>query len=365
MAGTTGAKFAGLLSKFTKIFSVGGGKSAVGLCIGSSSVKLVELKKIGSSWKLIRFQMSPIPEDAMVNREVINPVAISSSIKAILDRTKPSSKTVCTCVGGPGVIVKRMPVESAQKDLQDAVFWEAEQYLPFDPAEVSMDFFPISKTKDGKNDILFVAAKNLVLDGYVDSIVQSGLKPALVDIEYFSIQNAFEANVDVGGGQAVAVIDIGAAALRVVIIHEGVPVYTKDTALGGRALTSEIQKQMGLSFDDAESLKVSTAGGAAQEALELIASFSENYGLEVKRALDFYSASSSGAPVTQIYLTGGGSLVSGLDRIVQDKTGLPTQHLNPFTRVSVDEKQFTPEMIQAIAPLIAVPMGLAIRGAQG
>ncbi len=366
MAGTSGAKGGGLFSKFTGIFSVGGGKAAVGLSIGSSSVKLVELKKVGSGWKLTKFQMAPIPEDAMVNREIINPVAVATSIKAIVDRAKPSSKNVCTCVGGPGVIVRRMNVEVAtQKELEQAVFFEAEQYLPFDPAEVSMDFFTISKGKDGKHDVLFVAAKNLVLDGYVDAIAQSGLKPNIVDLEYFALQNAFEMNLDIPPGQAVAIIDIGAVAMRVVVLHDGVPVYTKDTALGGRALTSEIQKQMGLSFDDAESLKISTAGGVAQEALELIASFSENYGLEAKRTLDFYSASSSGAPVGSIFITGGGSLIQGLERIIQDKTGIPTQYLNLFTRVSFDEKQFTPEMIQAIAPIAAVPIGLALRGTLG
>lgn len=365
MAGTVGAQGGGFLSKFATLFSAGGGKSAVGLCIGSSSVKLVELKKVGSSWKLVKFQMALIPEDAMVNREIINPVAIATSIKAVVDRAKPGSKLVCTCVGGPGVIVRRMNVEVASaKELEQAVFFEAEQYLPFDPAEVSMDYFTISKGKDGKNDVLFIAAKNLVLDGYIDSIIQSGLKPRVIDLEYFALQNTFEANVDLGPGQAVAIIDIGAVAMRVVVLHDGVPVYTKDTALGGRALTSEIQKQMGLNFDDAEALKINTAGGVAQEALELISSFSENYGLEAKRTLDFYSASSSGAPVGNVFLTGGGSLIQGMDRIIQEKTGLPTQYLNPFTRISVDEKQFTPEMVQAIAPLAGVAIGLALRGSQ-
>lgn len=344
-----------------------GAKPTVGVCIGAASVKIAEVKKVGKTWKLVRFGIAALPEDAVVNREVFNPVAVTGAVQAALNQARISQKNVVIGMGGSSIILKRMTVEVQKaSELQDAVFWEAEQYLPFDPSEVSMDFHTISRGKDAKTDVLFVAAKLSVMDGFVGAVEGAGLKAKVVDTEYFALQNVFEANYDARPGEAVAIVDIGSSALKVMVLHDGVPVFTKESPVGGKNLTAEIQRQMNLSAADAEALKIGQGRGAVpQEIAELTQVSVENFATEIRRALDFYNASSSGAPVSYVLVTGGSSRIPELSKGIEERVGLPTQLLNPFARIAYDEKTFTPEMIASIAPIVSVPLGYAIRGGQG
>ncbi|MEK6706097.1 MAG: type IV pilus assembly protein PilM, partial [Bdellovibrionota bacterium] len=273
------------------------------------------------------------------------------------------SKSVCTSMSGASVIIKRMTIEVPNpRELQSQVFWEAEQYLPFDIADVVMDFQVLSRAKDNKTDVVLVAAKKTVLDSYMLCVEDSGLKATVVDVDYFALQNLFEANYPSNPGEAVAVVDIGASAMKIVIVHDGVPVFTKDTAIGGRNLTSDIQKNLSLSYADAETLKVSgQSESLPQEVSDLMHVSAENFAMEIKRALDFYNASSNGAPVAYVLIAGGSSKIPGLSKMVEEKIGLPTQLMNAFNSISYDPSVFTGEYIAAIAPIAAVPLGLALR----
>jgi len=356
------SKLPSILSSITSSLS-GGPSTVVGLSIGSSSVKLVELKKSGKSWKLLHFGIVQLPEDAVVNREIINAIAVSESIKTLVSQISLKNKNVCTSLSGTSVIIKRMMFEVPNvKELQEQVFWEAEQYLPFDVSEVVMDYQVLSRSKDSKTDVILVAVKKTVLDNYMSCIDEAGLKAKVVDVDFFALQNLFEANYPSSESEAVAIVDIGASSIKVVVVHAGIPVFTKDSAMGGRNLTAEIQKHLNLSFVDAETLKVGGGGETIpQEVNELMGVMSENFGTEIKRALDFYNASSAGAPVSNILLGGGSSKIPGLSKVVEDVTGVPTQLVNPFNSISYDPAVFTQEYLENIAPIAAVPIGLALR----
>lgn len=345
------------------LFSGGMGKTAIGLSIGSSSVKLVELARTGKGWKLLHFGVVQLPDDVIVNREVINPIAVVEAIKSLVGQMKLKSENVCTSLSGTSLIIKRMMLEVPNmRELQDQVFWEAEQYIPFEISDVVMDFEVLSRAKDGKTDVLLVAAKRAFLDSYMNCIHDAGLSPKIVDVDYFALQNLYEANYPATPDQAVAVVDIGASSLKIVVVHQGIPVFTKDSAVGGRNLTSEIQRQLNLTYLDAETLKTGDqAQGLPQEVSELMTIMSENFATEIKRALDFYNASSTGAPVSYILLAGGSAKIPDLSRIVEEKTGLPTQMANPFNAISYDPGVFNPEYIEAIGPLASIPVGLALR----
>jgi type IV pilus assembly protein PilM len=358
------SKGAQLFAKLSGMLSFGSGETCVGLSIGSSAIKLVELKKVGKSWKLLHFGVVQLPEDAVVNREIVNQIAVVDSIKTLTNQLKLKTKSVCTAISGTSLIIKRMTLEVPNlKELQDQVFWEAEQYLPFDISEVVMDFQILSRSKDNKTDLLLVAVKKSVLDSYMGSIEESGLKPKIVDVDFFAMQNLIEANYPVNPSEAVAMADIGASSLKVVVVHNGIPVFTKDSAIGGRNLTAEIQKHLNLSYADAETLKVGSQSGEAmpQEVSDLMHIMAENFALEIKRALDFYNASSSGAPVSYLILSGGSAKIPGLSKVVEDSIGLPTQLANPFNSISYDPSVFTQDYVNAIAPMAAVPIGLALR----
>jgi type IV pilus assembly protein PilM len=249
------------------------------------------------------------------------------------------------------------------RDLQESVFWEAEQYLPFDVSEVVMDFQLLSRTKESKTDVVLVAVKKAVLDSYMGCIEDAGLKPKVVDVDFFALQNLFEASYPISPTEAVAIVDVGASSMKIVIVQNGIPVFTKDAAVGGRMLTAEIQKNLNLSYADAETLKMGGVqdGTTPQEVRDLMHTMAENFGTEIKRALDFYNASSVGAPVSYILLAGGSARIPELSRVVEETAGLPTQLMNPFNSISYDPAVFTQDYLAAIAPVAAIPVGLAIR----
>lgn len=342
----------------------GGGKKTIGLSIGSSSIKLVELQRAGKVWRLVHFGMVQLPEDAIMNREIINTIAVIDGIRTLVTQLRLSNRQVCTSVSGNSVIIKRMTVEAPNvRELRDQVFWEAEQYLPFDVSEVVMDFQSLAKLKDKQFDILFVACKRSLIEAYQGAIEEAGLKPNLIDVDFFALQNVFEANYPSNPAESVCLVDIGASATKIAVVHSGVPVFTKEGGIGGSALTAEIQKQLNLSYADAESLKVGASGGGSlpQEVSDLAHSFAENIANEIKRNLEFFSASSTAAPVGSILLCGGGAKTPGLSQVIEESTGFPTQIMNPFNAITYDPSVFTPEYAAAIGPLAAVPIGLAMR----
>jgi type IV pilus assembly protein PilM len=342
--------------------------TVVGLSVGSSSIKLVELKKTGKTWKLLHFGIIQLPEDVIVNREIVNAIAVADSLKSLVAQIKLKNKYVCTALSGSSIVIKRMILElSKQNDVQDQIFWEAEQYLPFDIAEVIMDYQILSKSKDNKMDILLVGVKRSILESFMDCVLNGGLKPKIVDVEFFALQNVLEANYPTNSSEAVALVDIGATSLKFVVVYEGVPLFTKDSSIGGKNLTSEIQKHLGVSFLDAETLKTSTGSDPGtpqevpQEVVDLMQVTGESFATEIKRAIDFYNASSSGAPVAFVLLSGGSSKIPGLSKMIEDSIGLPTQLVNPFNSISYDPAVFTPEYIESIGPFAAIPIGLALR----
>ncbi|HLE00238.1 MAG TPA: type IV pilus assembly protein PilM [Bdellovibrionota bacterium] len=363
MAGASLGGIAQIFSNFSDLLAIGGSQRSVGLSIGSSSIKLVELQKVGKGWRLLHFGIVQLPEDVIVNREIANPISVVDNLKTLVSQIKLGTKNVCTSLSGTSLIIKRMTVDVPKlKDLQAQVFWEAEQYLPFDVSEVVMDFQMISRSKDNRTDVILVAVKKSVLDSYMACIEDSGLRAKIVDVDFFALQNLYEANYPLNPSEAVAIVDIGASSLKLAILHGGIPIFTKDSALGGRNLTAEIQKHLNLSYADAETLKMGgVAGTMPQEVSDLMHLMAENFGTEIKRGIDFYNASSSGAPVSCVLLAGGSARIPGLAKNVEDVVRVPTQLINPFNSISYDPAIFAPDYLQAIAPIAAIPIGLALR----
>lgn len=357
-----GQLFSGLASGL----SFGGGNTAVGLSIGTSSIKLVELARSGKAWKLLHFGVVQLPEDAIINREILNSISVVDALKTLVSQIKLKSKDVAVGLSGNSLIIKRMQLEVPNvRELQDQVFWEAEQYIPFDISEVVMDYSVLSRSKDARTDVLLVAVKRATLDSYVSVVEDAGLKTKIIDVDYFSAQNAFEANYQPQPAEAVVVVDIGATALKLVVVQGGVPVFTKDTPMGGRTLTNEIQKSLNLSYSDAEILKVAGKNGAMpHEVNELMNVMSENLASDIKRTIDFYNASSSGASPAYILLTGGGSKIPNLTKTVEDAARIPAQLLNPFNSIQFDPAVFSQEYIQSISAMASVPIGLALRAGE-
>lgn len=335
--------------------------AAVGLSIGASSIKVAQLKKTKNSWRLEKYAAVPLDEPSTEHREIVNPVATVQAIQDAMATAGISSKFVCSAIAGSGIIIKNLTLTiSDEKELQDQVFWEAEQYIPFDISEVVIDFQVTKKGPENQYDVVLVAVKKEYLEQYMGVIEEANLNPYIVDAEVFALQNSFETNYPVTDTEATLLADVGALSTKISICAGGIPYFTKDAPFGGVAITSEIQRELKLpSPSDAESLKVS--GNLPHEVSEVVARMCHVLGTELKKAIDFYSASSLGPPIGSILLSGGGARSPNISKIIEDNTGIPTQLLDPFMRLEADSKKFSPDYLATISAEAVVPIGLAIR----
>ncbi|MBW2396574.1 MAG: type IV pilus assembly protein PilM [Deltaproteobacteria bacterium] len=349
-------------------FSFGKSKSIVGLDIGSSSVKVVELINRNKGIELQHVGIAPLPPEAIVQGAFLNSGAIVDAISQAVDEAGIKTKNVATAVSGHSVIVKKISLPMMTRDeLEESIRWEAEQYIPFDINEVNLDFQILeSGEAEGQMDVLLVAAKKDLIDDYVQVISEAGLTASVIDVAAFAVENAFEANCDPNPDEVVALVNIGAQVVSINIVDHGVPAFTRDVSTGGNVYTEEIQKALSVGWEEAERLKI--GGGPDEESQEVVPqevekamrSVTETVLGEISRSLDFFSATAAEARISKVVLSGGGSRVSGLDAAFQGKTNLPVEMLNPLARVMPSSK-FDQQYLDQVAPLLSVSVGLGLR----
>jgi type IV pilus assembly protein PilM len=354
--------FARLKSGLNFSFKSGGG-ACIGLSIGASSIKIAELKKKGKSqWTLVRYASVGISDAFSEQREVVNGAMITQAIQEVLSQSKVKSKDICSSIVGSGVIIKNLTlIVTDMKELNDQVFWEAEQYIPFDISEVVVDYQVIKKTKDNNVEVMLVAVKRDLLDQYVNVIEDAKLQIKIMDVEVFALQNAFEINYPPSDTDAVMLVDVGAMSTKTVICSGGVPFFTKDAPFGGGMVTQEIQRDLKLPTPmDAEALK--TSSNLPHEVSEIVARMGHILATELKKSVDFYTASSLGPPVSAVYLSGGGSRATHLSKIIEEYVNLPVVYLNPFEQIiAADPAAMSQDYLDSIAQEAVIPIGLAIR----
>jgi type IV pilus assembly protein PilM len=277
-------------------------------------------------------------------------------------------KDVAIGVRGHSVIIKRisMPVMS-QEDLDESIQWEAEQYIPFDVKDVHIDTQILTPQGDaaGQMDVLLVAAKKDMINDFTAVCAEAGLTATVVDVDAFAVQNAFEANYPQAPGQPVVLINVGAAVTNINIVNNGMATFTRDITVGGNAFTEEIQKQLNISAEEAEALKVGGHGETdavvPQEVERVIQGVADQMGGEIQRSLDFHAATAPDVHPTRVYLSGGTARIPALFKVIEQRAGVPVEILNPFKNIEVDNRKFDPAVIMNAAPAAAVAVGLALR----
>jgi type IV pilus assembly protein PilM len=352
------------------LFSSFGSKSMVGLDIGSSTVKAVELsyKGKGKPFELAHVGVARLAPEAIVQGAFLNSSAIVDAIREAVDTAKIKSKNAAAAVCGHSVIVKKVSLPAmTREELDEQIRWEAEQYIPFDVNEVNLDF-QILETSDGEGqmDVLLVAAKKDLIDDYVQVISEAGLTPAVIDVAAFAVENAFQANYDASPDEVVALVNIGAQVVNINILMDGTPVFTRDITTAGNHYTEEIQKALSISFEEAERIKL---GGkksedsqevVPQEVEKAMQSVTETVIGEISRSLDFFSATSADSRIARVMLSGGGANVAGFQMAFQERTGLDVEIFNPLARMAPNSK-FDPDYLDELAPALGVSVGLALR----
>src|SRR5215468_9312921 len=323
-----------------------GAQSVFGLDIGSSSVKLVELSKRGrGGFELSHLGVAPVANEAIVQGAFLNSGAIVEAIREAVDKAKTRTKNVAAAVSGHSVIVKKVSLpRMTRSELEEQIRWEAEQYIPFDVNEVNLDFQILDAERgEGQMDVLLVAAKKDLIDDYVQVISEAGLMPVAIDVAAFAVENAFEANYQVGKQETVALVNLGAQVVNI--------------TTAGNQYTEEIQKALSISFDEAERIKLGGQGGGQdvvpQEVEQAMQSVTETVIGEISRSLDFFAATSSDTRIERVFLSGGAARVAGLKNAFAQRSGLPVEVMNPLSRMLPTNK-FEQGYLDDISPSLGV-----------
>ena len=339
-------------------------KEIVGIDIGSSSVKLVQLKEQKGAYTLLNVGMLPLPSEAIVDNSLMDSTSIVEAVRSLIDSLDVKVKDVASSVSGNSVIIRKILLPVMPPDeLEDQIHWEAEQYIPFDINDVHIDFQILSPDEHdpSKMNVLLVASKRDIVNDYVNVFNEAGLKLVVMDVDSFAVQNAFELNYDADPDEVVALVNIGASIMNLNIVKAGISLFTRDVQMGGNLYTEEIQKLYAVDLGEAEKLKLAGEGKRDERMAAIISRGNEALALEMRRSLDFYNSTAGEGKIARLYLSGGGAKVAQLSDAVEQRLGIPVELLDPFRNIKYSEKDFDPEYLGEIGPLMAVAMGLAVR----
>ncbi len=341
------------------------GKGVIGLDIGSSSIKAVELDATKKGTRLKHFGMIALPPEAIVDGTFMDSASIVESIRSLVEGLKARTKNVAVSIAGHSVIIRKITVAAmSEMQLEESIKWEAEQYIPFDIEDVNLDFQILNEPAgQDQMSVLLVAAKKDMIHDYTAVIEEAGLHPVVVDVDSFAIENAYNLNFESPEDDLVALVNIGSGVMNVNIVKGGISAFTRDISIGGRQITEEIQKRLTLTYEEAETLKVSARDQSAQsaEVENIVRSTAEQLAVEVRRSLEFFTASAAGGEIKKAYLSGGCAKIQVLPALIEERISIPVEIFNPFAKIDCDPNEFDPEYIKEIAPLAAVGVGLALR----
>ncbi len=348
---------------------LGRNKQLLGLDIGSSAIKVVQMKEVNGKYFLQRFGMKPLEPEVIVDGTVMDAGRVVVAIKELLNETNIKLKNVAISVSGHSVIVKKISLPSMGDDeLESEVKVAAEQYIPFDINEVNLDFHvvrPSEPSDEGQAhmSLLLVAAKKDKVNEMAELVRGAGLIPTVLDIDAFAIENMYGVNYESDHGDVVGLVNIGASVMNINILKDGSSLFTRDIAVGGSGYSEAIQRELGVTFEEAESIKKShraTDSNAAAVAAVLDGVNAE-VSSEIAKSIDYFKTTVAGGDLKKLMLSGGCAKVSGLADQLSERMGLPVEPVNPFLNIDVSGAGIDEASLSDLAPMAAVGVGLAVR----
>ncbi len=340
----------------------------VGLDIGSSSLKLVEIEETSKGFVLNRYCQIPLPKGVIVDGAPAEREELTAGIREIFKRSGCRRKRVVTSLSGQSVIVKKVSFATMEEtELRDLIRDEATKYLPFDSMEgVSFDFQILGGSEFNPNlmDVLLVAAKKDIIDSYSAAVKNAGVKLAILDVDTFALETMYEENYDIEEDEVIVIINVGASVTNINVVKNGMSVFSRDFAQGGNAITEAIQSNLGLTFDEAEKIKIGGRGGdaGAESAFrEQLLVYAEPLCQEIERSVDYFRSTYGGGAIKYALLAGGGAKLPGMAAALTERLSIRTEVANPFRKIGYNEKNIAPSLIDNIGPAAAVGVGLALR----
>ncbi len=364
----------GIFSPALRERPMGEGRNLVGVDIGTSSIKVCQVKESRKGFSLERFGYSALPPQTIVDGQVMDASAVSETLQRVIRDAGIRQKEVALSVSGQSVIIRKITVPMmTPAELDEQIQWEAEQHIPFDIKDVQVDYQVLRRRPEASQmDLLLVAAKRDQINDYAQLARNAKLKPIVCDIDAFTVQNLFEFSRGVPVDQTIALINVGASLSTLNIVAGGVSAFTREIANGGNVITEEIQKQLGVPFEQAEAYKCggsaspddpyrAGAGMVPEQVVQVITAVADAIAAEIQRSLDFFMATSGEGEISRIFVTGGTANLASLGQAIERRARVPVEVWAPTERITPDPKHVDPSLLQTRAAQLAVALGLALR----
>ena len=345
-----------------------GGNLLAGLDIGSSSVKLAELEESSKGISLSCFSMLPLAKGVVVDGTVVEPDALAAALKTLFKKSGCKRKKVAISISGNAVIVKKVSFpQMDDTEFSILIRDEAGKYLPFDDmSEVDYDFQIIGENPYNPNqmDVIIVAAKKDIVEGYTGAVQSAGLMPVIMDVDSFACETAYEENYEFEDNETNILVNIGASITNINVVKGDTSVFTRDFPLGGNSITEAIAANLGISFEEAENAKIEGQGEDDQSResfREGLVVHADAICSEIERSIEYFRSTFGFEEIKRIFLSGGGALTPGLDKDLERRLGIPTEIIDPFKKIKVEKKALKAGPADRVGPIAVVSIGLALR----
>jgi type IV pilus assembly protein PilM len=341
-------------------------KSSVGLDIGSSLIKVVEVDHSKGTPVLTRYGIIKLPPEAIVEGEMMDQSLVIEGIQECMTKAGITQKEVITAVSGRAVIVKKVVMDKMNPDdAKEAIFWEAEQHVPFDIDDVCLDF-QVLKEDVGANqmEILLVAAKKEMVNSHANIIRDAGLNPTIIDVDSFAVQNAIETTNEGEGGLVTGLINIGSDVTNINIVQNNIPYFTRDLSVGSNVFIEAIQRNLGVDFDEADAMLSGDAEVEDEERFSgIIAEAADEISMGIERSLSFLKTAGDAEQIDEVVSSGGGARIPGLRDILSEKHEIDFKVNEAISRIDRTDNLFEDagEDMEKVGPLLTVALGLALR----
>ncbi|MDI6784366.1 MAG: type IV pilus assembly protein PilM [bacterium] len=375
-------------------------KTLLALDIGSNLVKAIQIKSAKQGWTLENIGFAEVPATVSQAKGDAAATGLGSVIRTAIMNSGSRVKDVVTSISGEAVIVRYISFpEMSDTELANAIRWQIEEHIPYRLDDINLDYHKLGVSqKEGtkKIDVLLVAARKDLVNERINLLKSIGLNPAVVDVDAFAVFNAFEANYEFKPDEVVALVNIGAQSTNIIICQNQVSLFARDISLAGNSITQQLASKMGISFADAEKLKVEEGtilpaiGESAKEEItdvkvairdtvekitgeklsgderarkisDTIRVPLQNLVTEIRRTLQFFENQQYGKPVNRIVLSGGTAKLENIDSFVHDRLGLPTEIFNALAKINTTKVAMGSNELNALSPSLVVGVGLALR----
>lgn len=343
-------------------------RQLVGLDIGSSAIKVAQLKESRGRYFLQKFGVKALEPEVIVDGTVMDEGRVVSAIGELFEEANVKNKHVAISISGHAVIVKKITLPPMpDEELEGQVKLAAEQYIPFDINEVNIDFhvLPSDASADQQEDmsVILVAAKKDKINELTELVKAAGLVPMVMDVDAFAVENMHAINYPMAKEETTALVNLGASVMNVNIVRAGSSLFTRDIPLGGNRYTEAIQREIGLSFEEAEESKKKDRGGdsGGVSVSGVMDSVNAEVASEIARTIDYFKTSSASTELSRVLVCGGVARAKGLLQQLGDRMQLPAEMADPFAEIDVTGCDIDPDLLADLAPAAAVGVGLALR----